>query len=81
MAFIEGKAPENVKAWAEANREALRLFWASRPGEALELKKIIEARSRTKPTADGTAERDVSLEKEAEPAAADARGVQKDAKL
>ena len=81
MAFTEGKAPEAVKAWAEANREALRLFWASRPGEALELKKIIEARSRTKPTADGPAERDVFLEEEAEPAAADARGVQKDAQL
>jgi hypothetical protein len=46
MAFIEGKGPEAVKAWAEANREALRLFWATSPADALELKKVIEARSR-----------------------------------
>jgi len=55
LAFIEGKGPEAVKAWAEANREALRHFWASRPGEALELKKIVEAKSKAPSEAPGSA--------------------------
>lgn len=30
--------------WADANREPLRMFWAKQPGDALELKKILDAR-------------------------------------
>jgi phage recombination protein Bet len=55
LAFTEGKSPEAVKAWAEANREALRHFWASHPGEALELKKIVEAKSKAPSEAPGPA--------------------------
>jgi len=73
LAFTEGKNPEAVKAWAEANREALRHFWASRPGEALELKKIVEARS------NGSSERDVSLERAAASATANGGAGRQDA--
>ena len=40
-----GRTPEEVRHWAEANRDPLRLFWAKSPSDALELKKVIEARS------------------------------------
>lgn len=42
---VPGRASEEVKNWADANREALRGFWAKSPGAAFELKKVIEARS------------------------------------
>lgn len=47
VAWIEapGRTPTDVSHWAEANREPLRLFWAKSPSDALQLKKIIEARS------------------------------------
>jgi len=41
-----GRRPCEVADWAAANREPLRLFWARSPSDALELKKVIEARSR-----------------------------------
>ena len=48
LAWIEapGRTAREVSDWAEANREALRLFWAASPAEALELKKAIEANSK-----------------------------------
>ena len=47
IAWIEtsGRTPTEVSHWAEANREPLRLFWARSPSDALQLKKIIEAKS------------------------------------
>jgi hypothetical protein len=47
LAWIEapGRGPEEVKAWAEANRDPLWIFWAKCPVDALALKKAIEARS------------------------------------
>jgi phage recombination protein Bet len=47
IAWIDmpGRTPVEVSHWAEANREPLRLFWAKSPSDALQLKKIIEARS------------------------------------
>ncbi len=43
-AFVRAHDPETVRAWNESNREGLRQFWAMAPTDALELKKIIEAR-------------------------------------
>lgn len=34
---------ERVEAWSSRNRHAMREFWAVTPGDALELKKVIEA--------------------------------------
>jgi hypothetical protein len=34
-----------VHAWAVQNREGLKEFWARSPGDALELKKQIEAKT------------------------------------
>ena len=48
VAWIEtpGRSGEEVGQWADANRAPLRLFWAKAPSDALELKKVIEARSK-----------------------------------
>ena len=48
LAWIEapGRTAPEVSDWADSNREALRLFWAASPAEALELKKAIEAGSK-----------------------------------
>ena len=40
-----GRGPEEVRTWAEANRNPLWIFWAKSPVDALALKKAIEARS------------------------------------
>jgi len=47
LAWIEapGREPEEVRNWAEANRDPLWIFWAKSPVEALALKKAIEVRS------------------------------------
>ena len=47
LAWIEtpGRTPSEVRHWAEANRDPLRTFWAKSPSDALELKKVIEAKS------------------------------------
>jgi phage recombination protein Bet len=47
LAWIEAseRTPEEIINWAEGNREALRVFWAKSPTDALSLKKVIEARS------------------------------------
>ena len=41
-----GRTADDVTAWAETNRHALREFWGCRPAEALQLKRLVEARSR-----------------------------------
>ncbi len=48
LAWIEtpGRTPSEVRHWAEANRDPLRTFWAKSPSDALELKKVIEAKSK-----------------------------------
>ncbi|WP_427351187.1 hypothetical protein, partial [Erwinia amylovora] len=43
MAFMRETAPAEIIRWADANREPLRLYWAKAPGDALELKKHLEA--------------------------------------
>lgn len=43
---VSGRAPAEVVAFAEANREALRQFWAAAPHEALILKQALEAHQR-----------------------------------
>ncbi len=43
--FIQSEKPETVRKWADANRDPLRLFWAKHQGDALELKKRIEAKT------------------------------------
>jgi hypothetical protein len=45
LAWMIDRQPEEISHWATANREPLRLFWAKAPSDALELKRIIEARS------------------------------------
>ncbi|MGV2110112.1 phage recombination protein Bet [Agrobacterium salinitolerans] len=49
--FINEESAETVLKWADANREPLRLFWAKHPGDALEIKKAIEAKSSKKEAA------------------------------
>lgn len=49
--FINDESAETVRKWADANREPLRLFWAKHPGDALEIKKAIEAKSSKKEAA------------------------------
>lgn len=49
--FINEESAETVRKWADANREPLRLFWAKHPGDALEIKKAIEAKSSKKEAA------------------------------
>ena len=58
LAWIEtpGRTPSEVRRWAEGNRDPLRTFWAKSPSDALELKKVIEAKSRE--TAEGEETRD-----------------------
>ncbi|MDX0789263.1 phage recombination protein Bet [Sinorhizobium medicae] len=41
--FIKNEPPAKVAKWRGANREPLKLFWSKHPGDALELKKRIEA--------------------------------------
>lgn len=41
-AWLQTQAAGEVRRWADANREALRFFWAKVPVEALELKRLIE---------------------------------------
>lgn len=43
--MIRDETPEFVHAWAVQNREPLREFWADSPNDALELKKLIEAKT------------------------------------
>lgn len=42
--FIRTESVDDVQKWADANREPLRMFWAKHPGDALEVKKQIEAK-------------------------------------
>lgn len=42
--FIKASDPALVDRWSQANRVGLQQFWAKSPGDALELKKIIEAK-------------------------------------
>lgn len=44
MEFIKAEPVETVRKWADANRDPLRLFWAKHPGDALEVKKAIDAK-------------------------------------
>lgn len=41
--FVKTEPVEKVMKWRDANREPLRMFWARSPGDALEVKKMIEA--------------------------------------
>lgn len=43
--FIECSEPVEVHAWNIQNRESLRDFWTQQPNDALELKKMIEAKT------------------------------------
>jgi hypothetical protein len=49
VAWMEapGRSQTDIVNWAEANRDALRTFWANSPADALELKRKIEAHSVT----------------------------------
>ncbi|MCZ7501991.1 phage recombination protein Bet [Agrobacterium sp. ST15.13.015] len=51
LQFINDESAETVRKWADANREPLRLFWAKHPGDALAIKKAIEAKSSKKEAA------------------------------
>jgi phage recombination protein Bet len=41
--FIEKEPPAKVAKWRDANREPLKMFWSKHPGDALELKRRLEA--------------------------------------
>ncbi|MGF6253820.1 phage recombination protein Bet [Ensifer sp. LBL] len=43
LQFLRENTPETVARWQDANREPLKRFWAMQPGDALDLKKEIEA--------------------------------------
>jgi len=45
LAFIKEESAETVRKWNDANRDPLRMFWAKHPGDALEIKKAIEAKT------------------------------------
>lgn len=40
--FVKSEPKEKVRKWSEVNREPLRQFWARHPGDALEIKKMLE---------------------------------------
>ena len=40
----EMQSPSDINGWMEYNRVALKQFWGTNPGDALELKKAIENR-------------------------------------
>jgi phage recombination protein Bet len=42
--FIRELSADKVARWQDANRASLQVFWARRPGDALEVKKMIEAK-------------------------------------
>lgn len=44
LEFIKEETPEKVAKWSDANRDPLREFWARSPGDALEVKKAVEAK-------------------------------------
>ena len=46
MEFINANSPEDVHAWDIRNREALREFWSEKPSDALEVKRVIEAKTK-----------------------------------
>lgn len=46
MEFINDHEPERVYAWSIQNREALREFWAVSPNDALEVKRVMEAKTK-----------------------------------
>lgn len=52
LAFIKEESAETVRKWNDANRDPLRMFWAKHPGDALEIKKAIEAKT-TRPNVPG----------------------------
>lgn len=51
--FLKTTHPGKIARWQDANRASLQIFWARHPGDALELKKLIEAA-----IAKGTADRE-----------------------
>ena len=55
--FITEATPETVARWQHANREPLQRYWAQQPGDALELRKRIEAAIACKPTRPANDER------------------------
>jgi len=42
--YVEQEDAATVRKWSDANREPLKSFWARHPGDAHELKKLIEAK-------------------------------------
>lgn len=59
LAFVRESDHATVVKWASANRAGLQIFWAKHPGDALELKKAIEAASRP-PAMDPDMRRDLA---------------------
>lgn len=50
MRFLKESSPETIIKWQDANREPLKRFWAMQPGDALALKKEIEAAIARRPS-------------------------------
>lgn len=44
LEFVKTEPAEAVRKWSDANRDPLRQFWAKHPGDALDIKKAIEAK-------------------------------------
>ncbi|WP_322883249.1 phage recombination protein Bet [Sinorhizobium medicae] len=63
MRFIKESPPETVAKWRDANREPLKRFWALQPGDALALKKEIEAAIARKPSRPAKGPSDADLMK------------------
>lgn len=55
--FITQSTPETVEKWRDANREPLQRYWAAQPGDALELRKRIDAAIARKPSRPANDER------------------------
>ncbi len=51
LAFIREEPADKVQKWADANREPLRLFWTKHPGDAVVIKKAVEAKTSSKKAA------------------------------
>lgn len=50
--FIRDISADQAAKWQDANRASLQVFWARHPGDALEIKKMIEAKVNQRPPVD-----------------------------
>lgn len=62
LEFIRESDCQTVGKWRDANRAGLQMFWARCPGDALELKKVIEKASKPPIIIDGASGREFAMQ-------------------